>query len=69
MRHGGEAPYRCNECEKPCYALSQLRYHRWMHTGHLPYKCELCKAGFREKGSLKYHMKRHAEGKIGENGG
>lgn len=59
LRHSGEKPYACGQCEKRFVAPRQLRQHLLVHTGVKPYVCSVCGKAFNNLYNLQVHERIH----------
>ncbi|XP_066144918.1 zinc finger protein 879-like isoform X2 [Euwallacea fornicatus] len=57
--HTGEAPYKCQYCDKRLKTNNILVCHERTHTGEKPYVCSECGKGFSQSSTLKTHLRLH----------
>ena len=56
MKHAGEKPYQCNQCEYTSTKSSHLQRHKRTHSGEKPHRCTMCEFSSITTGHLKEHM-------------
>lgn len=59
MRHSGEKPYACNQCEKKFGSKPQLKQHLLVHSGLKPFVCSVCGKAFNNLYNLQVHERMH----------
>ena len=60
IKHSGEKPNKCNQCDYASSQTGHLKMHLKTHTGEKSNKCSLCKYASSRAGNLRTHLKTHS---------
>ena len=60
VKHRGEKPFVCNQCDYKCTQAGQLKLHMLTHNGQKPFTCNQCTYACTAAKDLKRHMLIHS---------
>ena len=61
MRHRGEGPYTCTECDVVCFSKGAHTRHIISHSQIRSFKCKMCQNAFASQSELERHERREAK--------
>ena len=61
MRHRGEGPYTCTECDVVCFSKRAHACNIALHSQLRQFKCKVCKNAFASQAELQWHERREAK--------